>query len=114
MTLRLVQVALCATILALLITERSRSAVPRHAPPHKAQWLCIHRYEGSWWDDGAPYWGGLQMDWSFMSTYGHELLRRKGTANHWTPHEQMWVSERAWRVRGFTPWPTTARLCGLL
>jgi hypothetical protein len=112
-TLRFIQVALVAMIFALIVIERSK-AVPRHAPPHKAQWLCIHRYEGSWRDSGSPYWGGLQMDWSFMSTYGRELLRRKGTADHWTPHEQMWVAERAWRTRGFWPWPNTARYCGLL
>src|SRR5205085_7277998 len=29
-------------------------------PPHKAQWLCIHRYEGAWTDPNAPYYGGLQ------------------------------------------------------
>jgi hypothetical protein len=84
-------------------------------PPHRAQWECIHRYEGSWSDPSAPYWGGLQMDWSFMATYGGELLRRKGTADNWTPIEQMWVAERAFRSgRGFGPWPNTARYCGLL
>jgi hypothetical protein len=84
-------------------------------PPHKGAWLCIHRYEGSWTDTGAPYYGGLQMDWGFMRTYGAELLRRKGTANHWTPVEQMWVAERAFRAgRGFYPWPNTARYCGLI
>src|SRR5438105_802979 len=24
-------------------------------PPHKRDWLCIHRYEGSWSDSGDPY-----------------------------------------------------------
>jgi hypothetical protein len=84
-------------------------------PPHKGAWLCIHRYEGRWNDTGSPYYGGLQMDYGFMSTYGHELLRRKGTADHWTPLEQMWVAERAYRAgRGFYPWPNTARYCGLI
>jgi hypothetical protein len=84
-------------------------------PPHRSAWLCIHRFEASWQDGGAPYYGGLQMDWSFMSHYGRELLRRKGDASHWTPLEQMWVAERAHRSgRGFYPWPNTARYCGLL
>ena len=26
----------------------------------------------------------------------------------------MWVAERAYRTRGFWPWPNTARFCGLL
>jgi hypothetical protein len=83
-------------------------------PPHKRQWLCIHRYEGSWRDPAGPYYGGLQMDLEFQSTYGRHLLRAKGTADHWTPLEQMWVAERAYRTRGFWPWPNTARYCGLL
>jgi hypothetical protein len=84
-------------------------------PPHRQAWTCIHRYEGSWTDGGAPYYGGLQMDWGFMTRYGRELLRRKGTADHWTPLEQMWVAERALRAgRGFYPWPNTARYCGLI
>jgi hypothetical protein len=76
-------------------------------------WLCIHRYEGSWADSGSPYWGGLQMDLSFQQTYGGWLLRHQGTADHWSPLEQIWVAERASRSRGFSPWPNTARDCGL-
>ena len=84
-------------------------------PAHMAQWLCIHRYEGSWRDRGAPYYGGLQMDMAFMRLYGASLLQRKGTADNWTPLEQMWVAEKAYRAgRGFHPWPNTARACGLL
>jgi len=84
-------------------------------PPHKSGWLCIHRFEGSWSDSGDPYWGGLQMDRGFMRTYAPRFLLRKGWANRWTPLEQMWVAERAHRSgRGYTPWPNTARYCGLL
>jgi hypothetical protein len=84
-------------------------------PPHKADWLCIHRYEASWTDSGGPYYGGLQMDLTFQRRYGGYLLARKGTAEHWTPLEQMWVAERALRSgRGFYPWPNTARYCGLI
>ena len=84
-------------------------------PPNLGAWLCIHRYEGSWTDDGAPYYGGLQMDLGFQRHYGGGLLRTKGTANHWTPLEQIWVAERARRAgRGFLPWPNTARSCGLI
>ncbi|HKD94268.1 MAG TPA: hypothetical protein VKB43_06115 [Gaiellaceae bacterium] len=82
-------------------------------PPKLHDWLCIHRYEGSWADSGSPYWGGLQMDLSFQQTYGSWLLRHKGTADHWSPLEQIWVAERASHSRGFSPWPNTARDCGL-
>ena len=84
-------------------------------PPHARAWGCIHRYEGSWTDGGAPYYGGLQMDLGFQQSYGRALYVRKGTANHWSPLEQMWVAERALRAgRGFYPWPNTARYCGLV
>ena len=83
-------------------------------PPHRRQWLCIHRYEGAWNDPDAPYYGGLQMDLGFQQAYGSYLLRTKGTADRWTPLEQMWVAERAHGTHGFSPWPNTARLCGLI
>jgi len=83
-------------------------------PPYRSAWLCIHRYEGSWRDPGAPYYGGLQMDVSFQLRYGRELFRQKGTADHWTPLEQMWTAERAHREVGFTAWPNSARACGVL
>jgi hypothetical protein len=90
----------------------------KHAqnPPHRRQWLCIHRFEGAWTSNsGNGYYGGLQMDLSFQRRYAPGLLSRKGTADRWTPLEQMWVAERAHRSgRGFYPWPNTARYCGLI
>ncbi|HVO86307.1 MAG TPA: hypothetical protein VMT23_01055 [Candidatus Binatia bacterium] len=105
-------------------------------PPHLAAWLCIQsgikdgrwspsleylgggyrvpgHGEGSWTTDGG-YDGGLQMNLGFQRSYGAWLLHSEGTANHWNPYEQMWVAERAWKTRGFKPWPATARACGLL
>jgi hypothetical protein len=83
-------------------------------PPRLSAWICIHRYEGSWTDSGGPYWGGLQMDLGFQATYGGWLLRHKGTADHWSPLEQIWVAVRASHSRGFSPWPKTAHYCGVL
>jgi hypothetical protein len=96
-------------------TRREKAAF-RHAqhPPNLHAWLCIHHYEGSWSDSGAPYYGGLQMDITFQRAYGGWLLRTKGTADHWTPLEQIWTAVKARRLRGFYPWPNTARFCGLL
>jgi len=96
--------------------RRAHRALYRaHHPPHLGAWRCIHRLEGSWRDPNSPYYGGLQMDLSFQQAYGHRLLRRKGTADNWSPYEQMWVAERAVRAgRGFYPWPLTARRCGLI
>jgi hypothetical protein len=101
----------------LSLWRRRALAEERQAqhPPRLRAWLCIHRYEGAWNDPNPPYWGGLQMDMSFQREYGGALLRRKGTADHWSPLEQIWVAERAYRSgRGFYPWPTTARWCGLI
>ena len=84
-------------------------------PPHRSAWLCIHRHEGRWKDPHAPYYGGLQMSRQFQRAFGRYLLHLKGTANTWTPAEQMWTAERAHRAGlGFHPWPNTARACGLL
>jgi len=83
-------------------------------PPHLRAFLCIHHYEASWTDSGSPYYGGLQMDLGFQHTYAPWLLREKGTADHWTPLEQIWTAEKAAKSRGFWPWPNTARVCGLL
>jgi hypothetical protein len=101
----------------LRLWERRAAHAWRQAldPPHEREWLCIHRYEGRWNDPDAPYYGGLQMDLEFQRTYAPELLFRQGTADHWTPLEQMWVAERAFRSgRGFYPWPNTAAACGLI
>jgi hypothetical protein len=95
---------------AILVRQRFTAG-----PAHRGAWMCIHRYEASWRDDGGPYYGGLQMDIAFQQHYGRMLFRRKGTANNWTPLEQMWIAERAYRAgRGFYPWPNTARSCGLI
>jgi hypothetical protein len=92
-----------------------RARVRAHNPPHEAQWRCLQRYEGPWADASDPYWGGLQMDRSFMLSYAPRHLIRRGWANRWSPIEQMWVAERAHRAgRGFDPWPSAARVCGLI
>jgi hypothetical protein len=78
-------------------------------------WVCIHQHEGAWNDSGDPYWGGLQMDKSFMAAYGSDMIRKYGGyADRWTPRDQMVVAQRAYRTRGYNPWPNTARMCGLL
>lgn len=88
--------------------------------------LCIHHYEGSWTDSGAPYWGGLQMDWSFQNTYGYTYVNvfghwvkvsftnLWGTADHWPIKAQLQAGRNAYKSRGWYPWPNTARYCGLL
>jgi Transglycosylase-like domain len=78
--------------------------------------MCIHKYEGAWdANTGNGYYGGLQMDYGFMTSYGSSLLHSKGTADHWTPSEQIRVAQIARDSgRGYYPWPRTAQLCGLI
>lgn len=73
--------------------------------------MCIHSHEGSWTDDGAPYWGGLQFGWSEWQRFGGNFAP---SANLATPAEQIAAGIAYWRVAGFSPWPNTARMCGLL
>jgi hypothetical protein len=56
----------------------------------------------------------MQMDLTFQASYGPWQLHHFGTADHWTRNGQLYASWKAWRVRGWTPWPNTARMCGLL
>ena len=75
---------------------------------------CIHRYEGSWTaNTGNGYYGGLQMDSTFERDYGSEFVAMWGSANRWPAAVQITVALRAYASRGFSPWPNTARSCGL-
>jgi hypothetical protein len=79
------------------------------------KWRCIHEHEAAWnANTGNGYYGGLQMDVSFMNAYGPEFIRRWGYANKWPVWAQLKAAERAYSSRGFDPWPNTARMCGLL
>ena len=79
-------------------------------PPRLTDWMCIHRYEGSWADPNAPVLRRAADGPELHARLRRRLLHRKGTADHWTSLEQIWVAERAYRSgRGFYPWPNTAR-----
>jgi hypothetical protein len=80
----------------------------------ESAFLCIHHYEGAWnANTGNGYYGGLQMDTSFQSTYGPEFVAQWGTADNWPVWAQLEVARRAYvSGRGFGPWPNTARSCG--
>jgi hypothetical protein len=95
---------------------RARRRLLDAGGPLDGEFLCIHRFEGSWTaNTGNGYYGGLQMDRAFMRTYGADYLDRWGTADAWPAWAQLEVAERAYRAgRGFWPWPNSARACGLL
>jgi hypothetical protein len=81
-----------------------------------SKWACIHRGEAAWnANTGNGYYGGLQMDLTFQRSYNGRAVRRYGTADKWPIREQLIAAERAYRSgRGYSPWPNTARACGLL
>lgn len=94
---------------------RERHAGARwHDSPVRSALLCIHGGEGAWTaNTGNGYFGGLQMDVDFMFAYGAEYLQAYGTADHWSPLEQLTAGARAVRVRGYGPWPLTRIPCGV-
>ena len=49
-------------------------------PPHLANWLCIHRYEGSWSEPAHRITAGCRWTCRSGRPYGEWLLRHKGTA----------------------------------
>jgi hypothetical protein len=102
---------------ALAVSQKAPApAVQVATSPLASAFMCIHRYEGAWDSNtGNGYYGGLQMDWSFMRAYGGDFLARWGTADAWPAWAQIEAATRAHRSgRGFSPWPNTARACGLL
>jgi hypothetical protein len=98
---------------AALVVSTHEPAIP--AWLHNSL-LCIHRFEGSWTSNtGNGYYGGLQFDQAFQRLYGPEFVVRFGTADNWPVWAQLQAAVRAYQSgRGFTPWPNTARVCGLL
>src|SRR3954454_3571256 len=115
-TLRLWQVRSAAA--AFAVAEHARPKAMFEPLPDRLReaFLCIHSYEGAWTSNtGNGYYGGLQMDWGFMRTYGADFVRRWGSADNWPVEAQLAAAARAHASgRGFTPWPNTARACGLL
>ena len=112
-TLRLWQERGALAALAVAAHGVRRAHVPvwlHHA------FLCIHRYEGPWdANSGNGYYGGLQMDIAFQGLYGSHFLHRWGTADNWPAWAQIEAAARAYHSgRGFGPWPSTARACGLI
>ncbi len=81
-----------------------------HPPiPHRALWECIHRGEGAWNDEGAPYYGGLQM------TYGWDGLVTDAALL--SPSQQMRAAEIGYQRSGYSTawlegqWPNTSPPC---
>lgn len=100
------------------VHKRTVTRLKNYHPSNYAGLLCIHGYEGSWtaYNSSGPYYGGLQMDSSFMQHWGSDMLSKYGgrDARSWSPQDQLIVGARAVAHIGYSPWPTTARMCHLL
>ena len=113
----MLKLPLLVVVVALAIAFTIASPAAAQRPAHFSMWMCIHGKEATWTDTGDPYYGGLQMGWWFMRTYGSRLLSMKGTADRWTPLEQMWVAENAWKRERYSvrwlrgQWPRTSYGC---
>lgn len=53
--------------------------------------------------------GAVPSQWS----HGPQYLAAFGAASHWPRSVQIAVAIDAYLDRGFSPWPTTRRMCGL-
>ncbi len=77
--------------------------------------MCVHSKEGAWNNpdtSGAGYYGGMQFDiTTWLGNGGGTYASRPDYA---APAEQLRVAYRTWQSRGWSPWPNTARECGLL
>jgi hypothetical protein len=114
--LRLWQARSASSALAVALHAQRRAVVPELPAYLAGAFACIHRYEGAWTSNtGNGYYGGLQMDLAFQSRYGGRYLSRWGTADNWPAWAQLDTAARAYKAgRGFSPWPNTARFCGLI
>jgi hypothetical protein len=105
------RIAPLAALVAALVLAGNAGAV---RPPHLKMWLCVHRQEHTAWNDpNPPYFGGLQMGMWFIGHYAHP----PGTPDQWTPMQQMWVAENAWRRERYSvswlygQWPPSRGVC---
>lgn len=108
-----------AALAALLLVPTAQSATStERKQAMKWYWTsgaeCIKAHEGAWTSNtGNGYHGGFQADRSFQRAYGGEFYRAFGLAHNWRPWMQIVMAHRGWKARGFAPWPTTSRMCGL-
>ena len=76
---------------------------------------CVRSKEGGLTsvNPAGPYYGWYQTDPSFQAAYGPEFYRAYGPGI-WPATAQVLTAFRGYRARGWQPWPTTARACGLI
>lgn len=107
-----------AAVAACLVAAAPATPQPGK-PPHLQMWLCVHQHEHTAWNDpNSPYLGGLQLgtDW-FIPHYLARVPHPPGLVNTWTPMQQMWFAERAYRYEHYShdwlwgQWPPSQGSC---
>lgn len=102
--------ALLGVVLAFAFASVDAQAFPRW---WRDAALCVHSHEGSWRaNTGNGFYGGMQF---LLSTWNANGGRRYASYPHQaSPQQQLAVAYTLWRRAGWSPWPNTARMCGLL
>lgn len=109
--LRLLAMAIAGTIIILV----SVPAAGAHRLPQG--WLraalCVHSHEArNWHETRGIFEGGMQfLNSTWLANGGGRYARHAYDA---TPHQQLDIAYRLWQRASWNPWPTTARICGLL
>lgn len=86
-----------------------QAAAPRPSGGYSVNWDAIAQCEsgGNWQiNTGNGYYGGLQMDMQFWSSYGGGVAARPDLASR---EEQIAAAERAYQTRGTSPWPNCGK-----
>jgi hypothetical protein len=108
-----------ATTLLLAALLLSAKAAASSRPPHYRMWMCVHHQEHTAWNDpNPPYLGGLQLGtgW-FVPHYLSRVPHPPGLPHQWSPLQQMWFAERAYRYERYShswlwgQWPPSRGVC---
>jgi hypothetical protein len=83
---------------------------------------CIARHEGGWESNtGNGYYGRFQANSDFAWAYGRHYAKRVSYVRFWDGMPHLWpkwaqihMARHGYQARGWSPWPNTARACGLL
>jgi hypothetical protein len=81
---------------------------------------CVTNGEGGVsTNTGNGYYGKWQADTNFAKTYHPKAARKWGPYAYyhggaWPERDQDLMAWRGWKARGWYPWPTTGRNCGLI
>lgn len=114
----LVLVTLALALPASAVAKMPHPRPDQKPPPHLSLWQCVHKQERTaWHDPGWPYLGGLQLGSWFVYHYMARVPHPPGLPHQWSPMQQMWFAELAYRHERFShswlwgQWPPSRGVC---